>query len=54
MTRSTRLERLMEKLKSRTDREGEALPGYAQNVTQIKAEIAQIQEQMEEAKSNAG
>jgi hypothetical protein len=54
MTRSTRMEQLVQKLKSRTDREGEPLPGYAQNVAQIKAEIAQLQESIEEAKTNEG
>lgn len=41
-----RMERLISKLKARTNHEGEPLPGYKQNVASIRAEIATLQEQM--------
>lgn len=43
---STYIERRMDilanRLKSRTQRDGKALPGYEQNVAAIKAELAQL------------
>lgn len=37
-----RLEKLAAKLKARTQRDGKPLPGFEQNVAQIKAEMAQL------------
>lgn len=44
----SRMERLTARLRSRTDHEGMPLRGYVQNVAAIKAEIAILQEKMEE------
>lgn len=45
----TRMEKLADRLRARTDHEGNPLPGYRQNVAAIRAEIAEIQEAMEAA-----
>ena len=44
-----RIEILTERLQGRTKRDGSPLPGYKQNVAAIRAEIAQLQENMERA-----
>lgn len=42
-----RFEVLQQRLQSRTNRSGEPLAGYKQNVAAIKAELAILQEQLE-------
>lgn len=51
MSKSGRLEHLLKKLQARTDHQGDPLPGYKQNVAVLRAEIAQLQEDMEAAKN---
>lgn len=41
-----RLQKLMDRLQARTNHEGSPLPGYKQNVAALRAEIAQLQENM--------
>lgn len=45
----SRMDRVTQMLRARTDSDGNALPGFKQNVAAIRAEIAQLQEQMAEA-----
>lgn len=47
-----RFEVLQRRLQSRTQRDGTALPGFKQNVAAIRAELAQMQEQIEGAKND--
>jgi hypothetical protein len=51
MSIKSRIEVLTERLQSRTDRNGQPLAGYRQNVASIKAELAQLQEQLDGDKS---
>ena len=44
MNTARRIEQLAQRLQSRTDRHGEPLPGYKENVAAIRAEMAQLQE----------
>ena len=47
MSIGKRIEILTKRLQARTNHEGDPLPGYKQNVASIRAELAQLQEQME-------
>lgn len=42
-----RLEKLIARVQARTDRSGEPLPGYKQNVAALRAEIAVLTEDLE-------
>lgn len=46
MSHDARLDKLYAMLKARTDREGKALPNYAENVAAIKAEIRKLEERL--------
>lgn len=48
----SRAERLTEMLRSRTDGDGQPKPGYASNVARIRAELAELQEQIAEVEAN--
>lgn len=47
-----RFEILKQRLQARTQRDGEPLPGFKQNVAAIRAELAIMQEQIEGAKND--
>jgi hypothetical protein len=50
-TRTThRLEKLMARLKARTDRHGDPMPGFKQNVAALRAEIALLTENTEDGR----
>ena len=46
MNDARRIEQLAERLRGRTDKHGEPLPGYKENVAAIRAEMAQLQEKL--------
>jgi hypothetical protein len=46
MSIKKRIDILMHRLKGRTQSDGTPLPGYKQNVAAIRAELAQLQEQL--------
>lgn len=45
----SRMERVTQMLRARTDADGNAMPGFKQNVAAIRAELAQLQEQIDQA-----
>jgi hypothetical protein len=45
----SRMERVTQMLRARTDADGNALPGFKQNVAAIRAELAQLQENIDKA-----
>lgn len=50
----SRKEKLLDKLKARTGRDGRARPGYEQSVAMIRAELQIAEEIVEGVKHNGG
>lgn len=48
----SRMERVTEMLRARTDADGNPKPGYKQNVAHVRAELAILQEQIDNAGVN--